>query len=48
MVVAQVGRQSVKSVAEFRAAMAKQSLEKGILLLIRAGEGTRFVVIQSR
>ena len=48
MVIAQVGRQPIKSVSDFRAAMEKQSLEKGILLLIRSSEGTRFVVIQAR
>jgi serine protease Do len=48
MVIAQVGRQPVKSAAEFHAAMKKQSLEQGILLLVRSGEHTRFFVIQSR
>ena len=48
MVIAEVGHQPVKSVADFRAAMEKQSLEKGILLLIRSGEGTRFLVIRGR
>jgi serine protease Do len=47
LVIAQVGRQPVKSASEFRAAMQKQSLANGILLLIRSGDGTRFVVIQS-
>ncbi len=47
LVIAQVGRQPVKSVSEFRAAIAQQSLAKGILLLIRFSEGTRFVVIQA-
>jgi serine protease Do len=47
MVIAQVGQKAVKTVEEFRAAVAKQNLAKGILLLVRSGEGTRFVVIQS-
>ena len=47
MVIAQVGHKPVKTVDEFRAAVAKQNLAKGILLLVRSGEGTRFVVIQS-
>jgi serine protease Do len=48
MVIVQVGRQAISSVSEFRAAMEQQSLEKGILLLIRSHEGTRFFVIQAR
>ncbi len=48
MVIVQVGRQQVKSVAEFHAAMEKQSLAKGILLLVRFNEGARFIVIQAR
>ena len=47
MVIVQVNRQAVKSVEEFRAAMEKQSLEKGVLLLVRSGQGTRFVVIRA-
>ena len=47
MVIAQVNRQAVKSVEEFRAAMEKQSLDKGVLLLVRSGQGTRFVVIRA-
>ena len=47
MVIVQVNRQPVKSVEEFRAVMEKQSLEKGVLLLVRSGQGTRFVVIRS-
>jgi hypothetical protein len=47
MVVTQAGQKPVKSAEEFKAAMEQQSLEKGVLLLIRAGEGTRFVVIRA-
>jgi len=47
MVITQVNRKPVKSIEEFRAAMEKQPLEKGILLLVRTAQGTRFVVIQS-
>lgn len=47
MVITQVGQKPVKSVEEFKAAMEQQSLEKGVLLLIRSGEGTRFVVIRT-
>ena len=47
MVIVQVGQKPVKSVEEFRAAMEKQSLAKGVMLLVRSGQGTRFVVIRS-
>ena len=47
MVIVQVGQKPVKSVEEFRAAMEKQSLAKGVMLLVRSAEGTRFVVIRS-
>ena len=47
LVIVQVGQKPVKSVEEFRAAMEKQSLAKGVMLLVRSGEGTRFVVIRS-
>jgi serine protease Do len=47
MVIVEVGRKPVKTVEEFQAAMEKQSISKGVMLLIRSGEGTRFIVIQS-
>jgi serine protease Do len=47
MVIVRVGQKPVKSVAEFQAAMEKQSLAKGVMLLVRTGQGTRFVVIRS-
>jgi serine protease Do len=46
MVIIQVGKQPVKSVEEYKAAIAKQSLDKGTMLLIRTEQGTRFLVIQ--
>ena len=47
MVILSVGKQSVKSVAEFRAAMKNESLDKGILLLVRTRSGgNHFVVLQ--
>jgi len=48
MVIVQVDRKPVKSVDEFHAAMEKQSLAKGVLLLVQSGQGTRGVVSQSR
>jgi serine protease Do len=47
MAIVQVGRQNVKSVEEFEAAIAKGSLEKGILVLVKSAEGSRFVVLKA-
>ena len=47
MVILRVGKKPVKSVADFKAAMASESLKDGILLLIRTADGNRFVVLQS-
>ncbi|MBW8883315.1 MAG: PDZ domain-containing protein, partial [Planctomycetia bacterium] len=46
-VITQVGRKNVKNVAEFEAEMKNASLDKGVLLLVRSTEGTRFVVLKS-
>jgi serine protease Do len=46
MVITQVGQKTIKSTDEFRAAMERQSLAKGIMLLVRSAQGARFVVIQ--
>ena len=46
-VIVEVDRKLVKSMEDFHAAMEKQSLKKGILLLVRSGQGTRFVSIRS-
>lgn len=46
MLIMRVGKKPVKSVAEFRAALQAESLEEGILLLLRTAEGNRFVVLQ--
>ncbi|MHB1037621.1 MAG: DegQ family serine endoprotease [Pirellulales bacterium] len=48
MVITQVGSKPVKSVEDFRAAMKDRSLEKGVALLVRTPEGSRFVVISAR
>ncbi len=47
MVILEVNRKAVKSVEEFRAAVTKQSLAKGVLLLVRSDRGTRYVVLQT-
>ncbi len=46
MVVAQVDRQPVNSVEDFRKILDSRPLNKGVLLLVRTSEGSRFVVIQ--
>jgi len=46
-VITQVGRKNVKSVAEFEAEIKNASLDKGILLLVRSAEGSRFIVLKS-
>jgi len=46
-VVTQVSRKPVKSVAEFEAEVKNASAEKGLLLLVRSAEGSRFVVVKS-
>jgi len=47
MVIAQVGRQAVENVEQFEAAVKNGSLEKGVLLLVKSTEGSRFVVLKS-
>jgi serine protease Do len=47
LAIVQVGRQNVKSVEDFEAAIAKGSLEKGILVLVKSAEGSRYVVLKS-
>jgi serine protease Do len=46
MVITEVNRQSVKTVNDFRNALGQKPLEKGLLLLVRTQEGSRFVAIQ--
>jgi serine protease Do len=49
MVIVQVGPRNspIKSVEEYRTALAKQSLEKGVMLAVRTQQGTQFTVIKS-
>ncbi len=46
MVIAKVGQKTVTSVSEFRDAIKNESLDDGILLLIRSPEGSRFIVVK--
>jgi len=48
MLILEVSRQKVASVAEFRAAMKKADLAKGIPFLVRAGDRETFVVLRKR
>ncbi|MDX1947416.1 MAG: Do family serine endopeptidase [Pirellulaceae bacterium] len=47
MVIVQVGREAVGSVAAFEKAMSGASLDKGVMLLVRTEEGSRFMVLKS-
>jgi len=46
MAIVQVAKKPVKNVAEFEAAMRSASPDKGVLLLVRSGDGSRFVVLK--
>ncbi len=46
MVIKKVGKQSVGTVEEFKKALADQSSDRGVLLLVRTPEGNRFVVLK--
>ncbi|MBM4091076.1 MAG: hypothetical protein FJ276_16885 [Planctomycetes bacterium] len=46
MVVSRVGTDDVANVQQFRDAMAKQTLEKGILLLVATPEANQFIVLK--
>ena len=47
MVITEANRQPVISVDAFRKALGGKPLEKGLLLLVRTTEGSRFVVIRA-
>jgi len=46
MAITQVGRKAVKTAAEFEAATKNVDLKKGVLLLVRTAEGSRFLVVR--
>jgi len=48
MLIRKVGREEVKSVADFRKAVEGQSVKEGLLLLVRTQAGNRYVVIQAQ
>ena len=47
MLIRRVGKTAVRSVAEFQAAVAKESLEKGISLEVQTRRGTQIIRLQS-
>ncbi|MCE9526107.1 MAG: Do family serine endopeptidase [Planctomycetales bacterium] len=46
MVITQIGRKAVKTAGEFEAATKDVDLKKGVLLLVRTAQGSRFVVVR--
>ena len=46
MVITEADRHPVKTTGDLRKALETQPLNKGVLLLVRSGEGSRFVVIR--
>lgn len=48
MLIMKVGKKTVKNVEEFASALKDESLKDGILLLVRARGGNRFVVLQQQ
>ena len=46
MLILKVGNRQVESVAQFKEAMKNESLEEGVLLLIRATDGNKFIVLK--
>ena len=47
MLITRVGDKDIKSTAEFKEAIEKESLERGITLEVRSGSGTKTVKLQS-
>ena len=45
LVITEANRQAVKTVGDLRKALESKPLNKGVLLLVRSAEGSRFVVI---
>ncbi len=46
MVVLRVGKKEIKSVEEFKTALKDETLAKGILLYVQAGNGKDFVLLK--
>ncbi len=48
MVITEANRQPLRTVQDFSKALGAKSLDKGVLLLVRSAEGSRFVVIAAQ
>jgi len=46
-VITQIGRKNVKSVADFEAEIKNASIDKGVLLNVKTGEGSRIMVLKN-
>jgi serine protease Do len=46
MAIVQVGRRPVRGVPDFEEAVRSASRDRGLLLLVRSAQGSRFVVVQ--
>ena len=46
MAITQVGRKAVKTAGEFEAGVKESDMKKGVLLLVRTAQGSRFVVVR--
>lgn len=46
MVIERIGQQNVRTIDELEAAMHDVSLDRGVLVLVRTAEGSRFVVVK--
>jgi serine protease Do len=46
MVIRRVGQTTVNSVEDFQSAMKNASLKDGVLMLVRVGQGSRFIVVK--
>jgi serine protease Do len=47
MIIVEANRQPIKTIEDFRSALGQKPLEKGVLLLLRTPEGSRYVAIQT-
>jgi serine protease Do len=47
MVILQANRKTIKTVDDLKTALESQPLDKGVLLLVRTADGTRFLVIRA-
>jgi serine protease Do len=48
MVIAEIDRRPIRSATEAKKALAKDALQRGVLLLVRDNDGSRFVVLSDQ